>query len=59
MLQDSPTILEAKKKYKAPGSSSDNRSMIRRFAGRLGLDFVVAGIKFANRQLGKSAHEPM
>lgn len=23
-----------------------------RMAGRIGLDFVVAGIKFANRQLG-------
>ena len=26
--------------------------MLRRIAGRIGLDFVVSGIKFANRQIG-------
>ena len=39
-------------RYRLPGAT-DHRSCIRRIAGRLGLDFVVAGIKFANRQLGK------
>lgn len=27
--------------------------MIRRIAGRIGLDFVVAGFAFANHQLGE------
>jgi hypothetical protein len=35
-----------------PGTTY-HRKRIRRVAGRLGLDFVVTGIKFFNRQLGK------
>jgi hypothetical protein len=35
-----------------PGTTY-HRNAIRRVAGRLGLDFVVTGIKFFNRQLGK------
>lgn len=42
-----------KVKFRAPGAKSDGRNLLRRFAGRIGLDFVVAGIKFANRQLGE------
>jgi hypothetical protein len=39
-------------RYRLPGTAYHS-SMFRRVAGRLGLDFVVAGIKFANRQLGE------
>ena len=36
-----------------PGEKYFNRGMFRRIAGRLGLDFVVSGVKFANRQIGE------
>lgn len=44
---------EKNPKYKVPGSLSEERSIFRRLAGRVGLDYIVAGFKFANRQLGK------
>ena len=31
--------------------------MLRRIAGRLGLDFIVSGVKFANRQIGECTRE--
>eukprot|EP00980_Cylindrotheca_fusiformis_P026200 scaffold15514_cov129-Cylindrotheca_fusiformis.AAC.8 len=37
-------------KYQVPGSTKHN-NFLRRIAGRLGLDFVVSGFKFANSQL--------
>ena len=37
---------------KAPGAE-DRRTLIRKQLGRFGLDFVVAGLAFLNRQLGK------
>ena len=43
-----------KGKLVTPGEKYFNRGMLRRIAGRLGLDFVVSGVKFANRQIGKS-----
>lgn len=44
-----------KKNLSTPGKSKSS-NMIRRVAGRLGLDFVVAGVKFANHQLGECAY---
>jgi len=41
-------------KLVTPGEKYFNRGMLRRVAGRLGLDFVVSGIKFANRQIDQS-----
>jgi hypothetical protein len=38
--------------YQIPGTSK-HKNVLRRIAGRLGLDFVVSGFKFANSQLGK------
>ena len=35
-----------------PGTNNHS-SRIRRIAGRFGLDFIVAGVKFFNRQLGE------
>ena len=40
--------------YSIPGTTH-HTNCLRRVAGRLGLDFVVAGIKFVNRQVGKHA----
>jgi hypothetical protein len=42
-----------RQKLSTPGKTHST-TMIRRVAGRLGLDFMVAGVKFANHQLGKS-----
>jgi hypothetical protein len=39
--------------YDALPGTTYHRNAIRRVAGRLGLDFVVTGVKFFNRQLGK------
>mmetsp|Transcript_28604 Transcript_28604/g.77462 ORF Transcript_28604/g.77462 Transcript_28604/m.77462 type:complete len:1097 (+) Transcript_28604:157-3447(+) len=36
------------RKLKTPG---EKKGILRRWAGRLGLDFVVSGIKFTNRQI--------
>jgi hypothetical protein len=41
-----------RKNLSTPGKSRHDNTL-RRIAGRLGLDFVVAGVKFANHQLGK------
>ena len=38
--------------YRLPGTTY-HTSVIRRVFGRLGLDFLVAGMKFFNRQIGK------
>ena len=43
-------ISKRKKNLSTPGKSTSS-NMFRRVAGRLGLDFVVAGVKFANHQL--------
>jgi hypothetical protein len=40
-------------RHRIPGSKYDDRNLLLRLAGRIGLDFVVAGIKFAHRQLGR------
>ena len=37
----------------APGGQDKELRLIRRIAGRLGLDFFVAGLKYANRQVGE------
>lgn len=37
----------------APGALDKERRFIRRTAGRLGLDFFVAGLKYLNRQVGE------
>jgi len=42
------------RKLVTPGEKYFNKGMLRRMAGRLGLDFVVSGIKFANRQIDQS-----
>jgi len=44
------------RKLKTPGKTESNNVFLRRIAGRLGLDFVVAGVKFANRQIGECIH---
>jgi hypothetical protein len=41
-----------RKNLAVPGKSRHS-NILRRIAGRLGLDFVVAGVKFGNHQLGK------
>jgi hypothetical protein len=38
--------------YIAPGGRKEDRGCGRRMAGRLGLDFAVAGVKYFNRHLG-------
>lgn len=45
-------ISKRRKNLSTPGKSKSS-NMFRRIAGRLGLDFVVAGVKFANHQLGE------
>ena len=42
------------KRLMSPGTTLHPQT-IRRFAGRLGLDFFVAGVKFFNHQLGEYA----
>lgn len=42
------------RKLITPGEKYLNKGMLRRVAGRLGLDFVVSGVKFANRQIDQS-----
>jgi hypothetical protein len=37
----------------APGRQDKELRLIRRIAGRLGLDFLVAGCKYVNRQVGE------
>lgn len=46
------------KLFKAP-ESEDRRTTIRKTLGKLGLDFVVAGVSFINKQLGKSEHDDL
>ena len=61
-LHQQPESRNAKKKskprekYKLPGAQR-HPNRLRRIAGRLGLDFLVAGVKFANRQLGMCARQ--
>eukprot|EP00535_Pseudo-nitzschia_heimii_P001597 CAMPEP_0197185942 /NCGR_PEP_ID=MMETSP1423-20130617/12922_1 /TAXON_ID=476441 /ORGANISM="Pseudo-nitzschia heimii, Strain UNC1101" /LENGTH=866 /DNA_ID=CAMNT_0042637123 /DNA_START=119 /DNA_END=2716 /DNA_ORIENTATION=- len=42
------------RKLITPGEKYFHKGMLRRMAGRLGLDFVVSGVKFANRQIDQS-----
>ena len=41
------------KRMIAPGGQDIDRCWARRIAGRLGLDFLVAGLKYVNRQFGR------
>jgi len=45
--------VKRQKRIVAPGGRDKERRVLRRIAGRLGLDFFVAGLKYATRQFGE------
>lgn len=49
--QNSRRRSSAMRTLKAPGAEDHHRTMVRKVMGKLGLDFVVAGCAFINRQL--------
>lgn len=50
-LSTEEVVYDVPKKYVHPGTRNREQNLLRRIAGRLGLDFLFAGLKYLNRTL--------